>query len=349
MKTTHYKYLFFVLISIFFTACIEIEITTILNPDGSMERILEIKSDKKLKEFNELPFPVDSTWEISEQVDTAGEKKEYLYTIKKFYKNAAQINLDYKNVPNSMSRIDRKVIVEKKFRWFYTYITYKEEYKKMAKLDYKPFTEYLTEQEKEIRKYEGNDSIEQILDIDSAELKSIKKTVHDKSDKWFEDNIYTELIHAIDLDFKDFDIKSVSKKDIENQIDTIKWFTDSIGENIQKKLYPFLDELFNTNELSQIANAEKSYVNQFEEDINYILEQKEFKYKLIMPGLLIETNASTIKAEELSWQVEPIEIYFNDTSHFAEARMINTWAYVVSGVFILLVIILLFISIFRKR
>lgn len=151
----------------FFSACVDIEVSTVLNADGSLDRIVEVNSDSELENYSDLPFPIDSSWQVDYKLDTL-VSKPHRYVFKKHYASADELNSDYQNITCSLSKFKRKVIVEKRFRWFYTYICYEEKYEKLAKGNYRPFEQYLSDIEKDARKYENSDSIGK---IDSIERK----------------------------------------------------------------------------------------------------------------------------------------------------------------------------------
>ena len=73
----------------------DVEVTTILNTDGSLDRIVEVRSDKELKDYNGLPFPVDSSWNMEYEIDSTVGDKKHIYFFKKHYNNVLEINTDY--------------------------------------------------------------------------------------------------------------------------------------------------------------------------------------------------------------------------------------------------------------
>jgi hypothetical protein len=168
MKTKQLQIILLAFISMFFSACVDIEVSTILNADGSLDRVVEVNSDSELKGYDELPFPIDSSWQIDYKVDTTMKSKPYRYVFKKHYNSVDELNNDYENIANSLTKFNRKVIVDRRFRWFYTYVTYEEKYEKLAKGNYRPFEQYLSDIEKEARRYENSDSIKK---VDSTERK----------------------------------------------------------------------------------------------------------------------------------------------------------------------------------
>ena len=338
------------LITMMFSACLDVEVSTILNPDGSLDRVMTVNSDAELNDYSELPFPVDSTWEIVYTKDTVDSGKIHHYTFKKHYKNAGEIAMEYKDKDHSFSKFDHQIVVTKKFRWFYTYLTCEEKFDKMAKGDYKPFDMYLSDIEKSVRNIDNPDSIAMILNVDSAEASNFKKDLDKKFEKWLDDNLMEEIILTIEKDMKVNNITNITEKDLKANRDTIYKLVDSLGMGKGfSEFYGAMNKLFHTNEFDKIIRSNKSELTAYEEQIGYLVGLAGFKYNLQMPGLLIDTNAETIKGSQLDWEFVPFEAYFVGTTFHAESRIINVWAFVVSGIFLVAVVVLLFIPAIKRR
>ena len=99
----------------------------------------------------------------------------------------------------------------------------------------------------------------------------------------------------------------------------------------------------------KIISAVESNISRLEDDIEYVLERQEYKYNLNMPGILLDTNADFIKGNSMNWDIEPTEIFITDKTCYAESRVVNIWAFVISAVFILLTVVILIWSAFRNK
>jgi hypothetical protein len=283
-------------------------------------------------------------------MDTVSSKKPHLYTFRKLFKNADEINLAYKSVPNSMSQFKRELKVEKKFRWFYSYLTYSEECQKLASGNYKPFEMYLSDIEKEARKAKNSDSLAQILQMDSAAADNFKKSIDKKFEQWLDSNLSQEVILQIEKDMKKCNINSITIKDLNSKRDSIYAIADSVG---MKKgfsdFYKALNKIFKTNEFDKIINSGETGMQNLEDEIGYVIALSGYNYKLKMPGLLMDTNAETVKGNQLDWEFVPFEAYFVGNKQFAESRIVNVWAFAVSGVLLIIVVLILFIPAFRRK
>ena len=66
-----------------------------------------------------------------------------------------------------------------------------------------------------------------------------------------------------------------------------------------------------------------------------------------MPGLITATNSSMLNGNEVRWDFTGNSVMLTDYKIFVESRVVNYWAFVVSGVVLLLLVILLIIKAFR--
>jgi hypothetical protein len=67
-----------------------------------------------------------------------------------------------------------------------------------------------------------------------------------------------------------------------------------------------------------------------------------------MPGLITGTNSSVLSGNRVSWDVFPMAFLLEDYTMVAESRVINVWAFIVSGMVLLGLISLLVVK-SRKR
>ena len=92
---------------------------------------------------------------------------------------------------------------------------------------------------------------------------------------------------------------------------------------------------------SRVSNAllDDKYQNQLFADLG-----NEHFNQLIMPGQLIDTNAELIEGDTMIWQMSSIKFIDSDFTMFAESRLTNWWAYIVSGFILLIALIIPFVA-----
>ena len=66
-----------------------------------------------------------------------------------------------------------------------------------------------------------------------------------------------------------------------------------------------------------------------------------------MPGLITETNSYQLVGNQVKWRIKDHTIFFEDYEMYVESRVVNYWAFVVSGIVVLLLLISLIIKLFK--
>ncbi len=146
MKTQNIILTAVIFLLLLFGACREVTVTTKVNPDGTFTRIITVTGDSADVFSADLPFPVDETWARAFSKDTADSAK-YMQTYTKSYRNSDELNTEIKSDTGSYKNMERNVSVIKKFRFFFSYLTFKEVYKSANPFTSLDYREYLTEED----------------------------------------------------------------------------------------------------------------------------------------------------------------------------------------------------------
>ncbi|MBL7137277.1 MAG: hypothetical protein ISS17_00695 [Bacteroidales bacterium] len=146
MKTREILTILFVAILIF-SGCREITVTTQVHRDGSCTRIIRITGDSSSVFKGNLPYPVGSTWERVAIKDTAGNDPkgdDYILTFTKTFQGSESLNAEIVSDTSWRKRLDRQVAITKRFGFFYSYLTFREEFQPANPFTSLSFEEYLT-------------------------------------------------------------------------------------------------------------------------------------------------------------------------------------------------------------
>jgi len=307
---------------------------TVINKDGSCERTVKLISDNKDINFKYIKFPVPSKekkgWTITFEKDTKDSTK-YIYTA---YKKFAQVS-DLNNEFSDKDKFGVEVNFNKKFRWFYTYLEYKETYKKYFPFNNITLNEYLSADE--YKKYKNGDTT---------------KAMKNKIDEFMGKNLFAEFWKIL----KD----SMMVKSFDN----INYeFVFSKKEEIEKFLKIDMDKAkdneMNISGLGKILQIEKvKPLYMLISSIAESLKQKfvdavftdyaDYSNKVMMPGIIISTNATSVKGNEAEWNLNQERFCFDNFVMTVESRVTNVWAFIVTAVVVLILLILLIIPRFNK-
>ncbi len=347
---TYKRYLILVIALLpLLTGCPEQKtVITKVNKDGSLTRTL---GDFDLRKYDgidsimgEVPVPIDHSWKLDTLNDTTA-------VLSKSFKNIDELSASYASDKSSLNAYHRKVGLKKKFNWFHTDFQYSETCQGL--LTEIPLRDYLTEKEIEIYKSRDPGHHPDLMDLDSISRKSLLDNIEGRYDDWFNESFFSKMFNdlwyiadsANLLSNVNATVKSATKELIRKNYTLDFLFNDSMDiENIAKLVGQELSMDSATmamfKSLVKKADLEKRYEEELFAGIS-----EDYENELIMPGVLIDTNADMLKGDTLSWKVDLIEYLDSDFVMTAESKVTNFWAYVLSG---LVIIIALSIPFLRK-
>jgi hypothetical protein len=324
-----------------FSACREVKVTTKINRDGSFTRVILVQGDSaEVQKKTDLPFPVDDTWEMTFGRDTADTTK-FLVTWTKTFRNSDELNAEIQNDTSFYKNIQREITVKKRFGFFYTYITFREIYKSLNPFTFLDYKDYITEEDLQLytglkvpltpddstRKNKVEDKVgEYLIRSATAELEDIlKEGIVRLNNPALDTAIVTTYLDAIVNEEKFILWKG------ENIIDYYHTKSGIDAFLLLKEMQPYL-----------FADYDKKMA-----DVEYMLAFQDYKEEVQLPGLITGTNSSIIKGNQVSWQVESSSFFITDFEMYAESRVINYWAFVISGIVVLGLVVLLVVKAFR--
>jgi hypothetical protein len=236
----------------------------------------------------------------------------------------------------------------RKFKWFNTEYRFSEWIDKKMSNGY-PVRDFLNQEELNFFYSPESINSEKLKSADSLKFKLLDETVKKKVDEWSGKSFVSEWIgefSALTAGRGGSDISKESLKSRENEfLDIVKkyenkfdslWATgiilkDMIGEKNAAT--------FRTEADSAISTVTRKFFVDF----------KDYSVRIVMPGKVIGTNGFIDKTEALLWPVKSDYFLTEPYEMWAESKVINTWAWVVTGAFILFVITGLIIRLFRKK
>jgi hypothetical protein len=329
-------------------------------PDGSCIREFTTNADSAFMVgdtvYNPFPMRLDRSWEISYANPDSGGKLSTKWPAKRWYsrKDTAHkivplrkisIKKKFSSVKalqdsfhfnhSDWEVIHPKLSLEKRFKWFYTTYSFKEVYPKFNKLHYAPIEKYLTNEE--IKWYfKENPMFESSLT--GKEIKDTLDEIDNKVNDWLTRNMFEETFQALTEGLKKFEpdnpyLKSIilSKDTLFNLYKSEKPLEGDLEKVIKKHFK--IKKVFSNGALAE--KIDDYLKNQFDPIFQPI--GSIFTYELIMPGKVMETNSNKTDVKSLTWKLDGYRIYFTDYEIYAKSRVANWWAFVVSGIFILLV------------
>lgn len=317
--------------------CRDIETTTEIYPDGSCKHTIVVQGDSSDNSRSTFPIPADSSWTIT-QYDSG----EYTYIAKKIFPKVADWDKEMNYCRDKSREMTIVPELKRKFRWFYTIYQYKETWKAVNKLHNVPITDFLSP-----------DEIKLLASQDDSSAQA--KAVDEKIENWEKRNIfagfYKELINAA----AELNDSTLSEDVIEaRQEQLYELFVGEISDDFEykKDFLTKLAALLRTNAVKRLENDLVYIIAQLKERQESLAEigLTDFENHVIMPGLILDTNAKTVEGREAAWDIKPKQFMFTDFTMTVDSRLVNIWAVIVTLVlFFIAVVILLLPLILRKN
>ncbi len=364
MKTI-YKIMLFSVILLLAACKQSSEMLTVINSDGSCYREITVNADSSMMVGKTKPAFVaetDSSWTLSWKYSnediihpdfplTAQKYDSLIRTHGQDTAKNGSIQLvarhDYASVKEMSEKFryvnqEKKANLnpgyyfEKKFRWFYTYYTYRETYKKLQ-LDFPvPLEKYLKNEEAEYW-FKGTPDITK--GMTGMEVRDYLGDLESNYNNWLLDNYRTCTFDEIAKNYNRLKNPPVTKERLLALKDTIAPLGKlSIDDEMNDKLEKMLNNYFRTNAFSVFWNGNDSIMKKMENNYSETLETtlglNKIRYKLRMPGKTMKTTALVAGGNILEWNISSNRMITGDYVIEAQSRKTNTWAFILSAVII---------------
>jgi hypothetical protein len=326
----------------------ETVVTNYVHPDGSVTRKIEMRNNENKFKLSDLQVPFDSTWtvkdscELSEKGDTTWVKRAV-----KLFKNVDEINLAYKNDSGANKEISRQAGFKKRFKWFNTEFRFSETIDKKLSFGY-PVRDFLNNEELLYFYSPENVKHDKETGPDSLKFKALSDSVKHKTDTWSTKNIVSGWI-------EEFSKLTSGKDGSDMNKESLKVREDEFVKIVEAKNEKF-DSLWSNGtllkELIGEANALK-YKTEADTAIesvtkNFFVNFKEYSVRIAMPGKLIGTNGFIDTSKVLIWPVKSDYFLTEPYEMWAESKIPNRWAWIVSGLFLVFVLTGVIIRVIKK-
>lgn len=299
---------------------------TTVYPDGSLDKTIAVE---KTDSANFI-FHV-SDWERSVlkkgKKDTAKTDSAQYDTFTRFHKkftSAEEANADLSVVSDTILQVTSKF--EKRFRWFYTYITYSETYHKLNKMKIGP-EDYVTHED-----YAFIDRLpaegQKISKADELYLSLLRDKIFEQ---YGEQVLYEELfgLASIVVTTKPgLDSLTKHKKNLRSAIEKLD---DREGVDESNALLITLDSLKIPIDQTKVAEFQSSQKNLWRK-VSFISTVNDGKFinRINLPWDVVKTNADSVSGTSLLWAPPSIKFLLKDYTMYGECRKLNWWAVIVS-------------------
>jgi hypothetical protein len=163
----------------------------------------------------------------------------------------------------------------------------------------------------------------------------------------FED-FYLRLVSILDTDPS----MTLKRKDLDNKKEEIfRYVIDSLPSDSTDGILQGFERVLKHPDIRIIRENYASKFNAFQAKRKFYESTSDdsYKFTMRMPGLLLQTNSKKIEGSDTGWSLTYYDFFFKDYVMTSESRKVNTWAFIVAGLLLLVALGGLFGSQVRKR
>jgi hypothetical protein len=338
--------------------CLEQKVKTTVSSDGTCVRTMSITADSGRTPETKLPLPSDRSWSVRWDNQDSSQKKGFVWKASKEYPDLAALAADTTAL-RQPGKIRITIYGGTSFRWFYTYFHYREIYHRFSPFDRIAPSAVLTDAE--IGKFtagEGGD------------------TLRDKVEQWKNMNLGDFFVSTLDTLVSaetappvppgqimghraDILVRLLKKKDIDKSLseyvpsvqmtDLVQDSSSTLTGRGLESMRRLLVEALGTESARKLPLQEA-----WSRTITYYLTTAkgepngDFENVITLPGLFLDANSSSLKGNSATWTFKPQQIELTDYEMYAESRIVNTWAFVVSGLLVAGLVLVVALSRFRR-
>lgn len=345
------SYLFFLLLLL--VACnANTDMTTIINDDGSCERILTASVNDKFIQGDtaKQPFPMELTgWDIrwkykNQQIVNSWPAKDFkkaatdstdklIAIARKHFRSVEQLSDSFKLKPShAWKAIVIKPVLEKQFRWFYTYYNYQETFSKLPITFAVPLEKYLDKDEAGYW-FAGQPDI--VKGLNGVEAKELLDGIEKKAEEWLMRNVFEQEYNEVLNHLAVFENNVTSAHMALLKDSLFSRYHQAFSTEKKTNILTLLEEGFNIRVSDKISKVEKDSLANSIKDAAKLDElssyfEASFDYKLMIPGHLMASNG-VIANDTLSWKIDAYRLINGNFTIDASSRQVNRWMLVVTG------------------
>ncbi len=341
MKTREILLLIFIFLLVI-SGCREITVSTQIHKDGTFTRTIRITGDSSDVFRGDLPYPVDSTWQKVATKDTSGDD-DYILTYIKIYTNCDELNAEIHADTSWRRDLKRKITVADRFGFFYSYLSFREVFQPANPFTYLNYKDYLSADD--ILWLSGKKDI--VSRSDTARLEKAEE----RAEVFLATTITAEISHILEEGLAKLESSKQASEDVARYYDSIYQTVDKWEiEKPEKFISLFADWSGNTAVL-KLGELDPPLFGEFAKKVSFfesLIDMESYPEIVEIPGIITETNSFMLKGNQVSWEVQPFSLLFEEYELYVESRVVNNWAFIVTGVILLLLIIVMIVKAIKK-
>ncbi|WP_289054725.1 hypothetical protein [Carboxylicivirga marina] len=309
---------------------------TRINADGTVFKRIIAEGDSSDVYDRPFSFDVNKGWKLNYDKRIVEESGDTLFMAiaERTFESIDEVNESLFLKNDSTHKDNIKVVLKRQFAWFFTFHEYRQIYLQRFPFKHVSIDDYLTDSE-----------YAYCILGDTTCIESMTKEEEKALDEKGESKFYDFLSASMGVEF----ISTLNDYLIDNSLPSLS-VTDSsfvmglfdvslFDGPILKDICDLIDKRLGKNWISEAYND--GYFTHFEqrtEEESLLISNFEYNAEVEVPGLLYETNATSIEGNTAKWQFTRGAFFYKDLELLLKYRTINYWAFIVVGILIFIIV-----------
>ncbi|MFA6128752.1 MAG: hypothetical protein WC699_15740 [Bacteroidales bacterium] len=311
--------------------CLDIWITTQINADGSLEQTLVFEGDSTEIAGVNFALIKEADWK-KEWIKV--DKDKHKLVVNKKFSSVKELNKSMNPADTNLLviRVDAKL--HRKFRWFFTRYVFDETVLRANPFPMLDDHKYLSDEE--IRLISMTDDRRKADPAyDSIKYKETEKHFEDFLFHSMYEDFHKQLIAVLAADPS----LTLTPQALDSQKELIySTLIDSVKGNTPDDILQGIGLIIDHPDIRTIREKHLNYFERFQEKMKFYESASDdmYKFAIRMPGILLTTNSPKIEGSQTNWELSYYDFFFKDYTLSAESRKVNSWAFIVAGLIVLI-------------
>ncbi len=317
-----------VIVCLVISGCLDVTTTTTVNTDGSLTKKIVFSGDSSALVADAARLSIDSTWEWKWE---KGESRSVKATVTRTFPDDEALTAAMPGRKGETFGVRAKLT--KRFRWFFTSYRYDETWLRFNPFDTIPITDYLGSWE--LAQFYQHEVEKKPYATKGDSL--AQESAGPRFEEWEARNLFDSYFRAFLDGVAKIQSRSLTVAGVKSQEDTLykvagKWLKmnniDTVASLFRRVLKnPVVPKAIAANEGAFTAMKSRMRF------VNDVMGEK-WEGRIVLPGLLTSTNAPGIEGSTAIWADFPHFAYIDDFDLWAESRVTNWWAIILTGILV---------------
>jgi hypothetical protein len=175
--------------------------------------------------------------------------------------------------------------------------------------------------------------------------------VEEKAETYIVASATAELEQILEDGIKRLNDPSLLPEEVTRFHDSIQRFVEEWEFDQPEKLIDYFRDWTGNPAIYNLLKLNPPLLGDFTKKVsafNNLILLETYPETVEMPGLITETNSMMLKGNQVSWEIQPLTLMFQPYEMVVESRVVNKWAFVVTGIILLLLIFVLIVKAVKK-